>query len=164
MNKPTAVGRLITSLVIILALFGLASSRQLIIAHRGASGYLPEHTHEAKVASFIMGADFLEQDIVLTKDNVPIVSHDIYLDEVTNVADVFPDRKRASDSRYYVIDFTFAEIKTLKVSERFHHENRSEPFFPNRFPSWQSEFSVPSLEDEIELIKGSIKFVLSFCC
>lgn len=129
------------------------SNKKLVIAHRGASGYLPEHTHEAKVAAFIMGADYLEQDLVLTKDNVPIVSHDIHLDEVTNVADVFPTRKRA-DSRYYAIDFTFDEIKSLKVAERFHYDNRSRPYFPLRFPLWQSEFSIPGFADEIELVKG----------
>ena len=129
------------------------SGKQLVIAHRGASGYLPEHTHEAKVASFIMGADYLEQDVVLTKDFVPIVSHDIHLDEVTNVAQVFPERKRA-DGRYYAIDFTFDEIKQLEVSERFHFDNNQNAYFPLRFPLWKSHFSISSLQEEIELIQG----------
>ena len=133
--------------------------KQLVIAHRGASGYLPEHTQEAKVASFMMGADYLEQDLVLTKDNIPIVSHDIYLDEVTNVAIVFPGRNR-SDSRYYAIDFTFEEIKKLEVSERFRRDNMSSVYFPNRFPAWKSDFSIPSFQEEIELIQGRFRFKL----
>src|SRR5215207_7930387 len=79
----------------------------LVIAHRGASGYLPEHTIAAKAYAHALGADYLEQDLVLSKDNVPIVLHDIYVDTVTDVAKRFPDRKRA-DSRYYALDFTVA--------------------------------------------------------
>ena len=52
--------------------------KKVVIAHRGASGYLPEHTLEAKAMAFAMNADFIEQDLVLSKDNVPIVIHDIY--------------------------------------------------------------------------------------
>jgi glycerophosphoryl diester phosphodiesterase len=125
----------------------------IVIAHRGASGYLPEHTLEAKVASYLMHADFIEQDVVLTRDNQPLVLHDIYLDEVTNVAQIFPDRKR-SDQRYYAIDFTLDEIKKLRATERFHHENSSDQFFPNRFTVWQSSFQLNSLEEEIQLIQG----------
>ena len=53
-------------------------TRPIVIAHRGASGYLPEHTLEAKAMAHAMGADFIEQDVVLTKDNVPVVLHDIH--------------------------------------------------------------------------------------
>src|SRR4051812_38418796 len=80
-----------------------ATAAPLVIAHRGASGYLPEHTREAKVMAYAMGADFLEQDLVLTKDGVPIVLHDIHLDTVTDVARKFPDRRRA-DGRIYALD------------------------------------------------------------
>ena len=61
-------------------------ARPLVIAHRGASGYVPEHTLEAKAMAHAQGADYLEQDLVLTKDDVPVVLHDIYLDTVTDVA------------------------------------------------------------------------------
>jgi glycerophosphoryl diester phosphodiesterase len=50
----------------------------IVIAHRGASGYLPEHTLSAAALAYGMGADFIEQDIVLSKDDIPIVLHDIY--------------------------------------------------------------------------------------
>ena len=59
-----------------------------------------------------MNADFIEQDVVLSKDNVPIVIHDVYLDDVTNVAQKFPKRHR-ENGRFYVIDFTFDGLKTL---------------------------------------------------
>ena len=91
--------------------------RPLVIAHRGASGYLPEHTAEAKALAYGMGADYLEQDVVATRDAKLIVMHDVALDAVTDVASVFPARAR-SDGRYYAIDFDLAEIQRLRVIER----------------------------------------------
>ncbi len=125
----------------------------LIIAHRGASGYLPEHTLEAKALAVGMGADAIEQDVVLTRDGIFIVLHDIYLDTVTDAATVFPDRAR-TDGRYYAIDFTFEEIRKLEVSERFNRET-GEPVYPGRFPlAGAGSFRIPSLEMEIEFIRG----------
>ena len=89
-------------------------SKKIVIAHRGASGYLPEHTMEAKAMAYAMNPDYIEQDLVLSKDDVPIVIHDIYLDDVTNVAKKFSSKKR-EDGRFYVIDFTFNELKKLIV-------------------------------------------------
>ena len=123
-----------------------------VIAHRGASGYLPEHTLASKVMAYAMQADYIEQDVVLSKDDVPIVIHDILLDDVTNVLEKFPNRKR-EDGRYYVIDFTFEEIKTLVVTERFDSETGLQ-IYPNRFPKGTSSFRLHSLQDEIELIQG----------
>ena len=74
---------------------------KIVIAHRGASGYLPEHTLEAKAMAHVMNADFIEQDLVLSKDDIPIVIHDIYLDDVTNIAKKYPERKR-KDNRSFV--------------------------------------------------------------
>jgi len=54
-----------------------------VIAHRGASGYLPEHTLEAATLAHAMAADYIELDVVVTGDNVPVVLHDLYLDSVT---------------------------------------------------------------------------------
>ena len=95
---------------------------KVVIAHRGASGYLPEHTLPAKAMAYARGADYLEQDLVMTKDNELVVLHDHYLDRVTDVAERFPDRAR-KDGRYYAIDFTLAEIKSLKFTEGFEIEN-----------------------------------------
>jgi glycerophosphoryl diester phosphodiesterase len=125
---------------------------KLIIAHRGASGYLPEHTLESKALAYGMGADYIEQDLVLTKDDVPLVLHDIYLDDVTNVSEVFPDRAR-KDGRYYTIDFTYDEVLQLKAHERIDRDT-GESVYPDRFPLGLSSFSLHSLNAEIELIQG----------
>ena len=91
---------------------------KIVVAHRGASGYLPEHTLASKAMAYGMHPDFIEQDLALSKDDVPIVIHDIILETVTDVKVKFPDRKR-EDGHYYVIDFAFAELKQLQVTERF---------------------------------------------
>ncbi len=122
------------------------------IAHRGASGYLPEHTLEAVALAYGMGADFIEQDLVLTKDNIPVVLHDVHVDTVTDVARKFPDRKR-DDGRYYAIDFTLAELKQLNVHERINHKT-GKVSLPGRFPLNQSTFKIPTLEEELQLIAG----------
>ena len=126
--------------------------RPLIIAHRGASGYLPEHTLEAKALAFGMGADYLEQDVVATRDDRLIVLHDIHLDRVTDVADRFPDRHR-EDGRFYARDFDLDEIQSLRAWERLDGEGK-EAAFPHRFPARRGNFRVPSLEEELELIAG----------
>jgi len=123
-----------------------------IIAHRGASGYLPEHTLAAKAMAYGLGADFIEQDVVLTRDNVPIVLHDIHLDTTTDVAERFAGRKR-EDGRYYAIDFSLAEIRTLRVHERVDQQT-GKPAFAGRFPQGKSAFGIATLSEEIELIQG----------
>jgi glycerophosphoryl diester phosphodiesterase len=126
-------------------------NNRIIIAHRGASAYLPEHTQASKVLAYGMGADYLEQDVVLTKDRIPIVLHDIDLDGVTNVAEVFPGRAR-EDGKFYVLDFELHEIRQLRVNERINRDGRQR--YPGRFPAGHSEFGISTLEEEIELIQG----------
>lgn len=123
--------------------------RPVVIAHRGASGYLPEHTIPAKALAYAMGADYLEQDIVATRDDALIVVHDIHLDLVTDVATRFPGRNR-EDGRYYARDFDLAEVLTLKVHERTNA--RGEPAFPGRFQSNGEPFRIHTLERELELV------------
>lgn len=139
-------------LLFAMALATSASAQPIVIAHRGASGYLPEHTLEAKAMAHAMGAHYLEQDIVLTKDDVPVVMHDIHLDTISNVAERFPDRKRA-DGRYYALDFTLAELKQLTATERF-SEKTGQQVFPKRFPKGKSAFVIPTLEEELQFIQG----------
>ncbi len=126
----------------------------LVIAHRGASGYLPEHTLAAKAYAHALGADYLEQDLVLSKDDVPVVLHDIHLDTTTDVAKKFPDRKRA-DGRYYALDFTVAELKQLLVSERFNAKT-GKAVFAKRYPSAAAPavYQISTLEEELQLIRG----------
>lgn len=128
------------------------TNKKTIIAHRGASGYLPEHTLEAVAMAHGQGADYIEQDAVITKGGVPVVLHDIVLDTVTDVAKVFPDRKRA-DGRYYVIDFTWEEIKRLNVNERINAKT-GKPVFASRFPQGVPGFRVATLAEQLALISG----------
>ena len=93
------------------------AAQKIVIAHRGASGYLPEHTLAAKAVAHAMGVGYIEQDVVLSKDGVPIVLHDIQIDTVTDAAEMFPDRARA-DGRFYAIDFTVDELQSLSAMER----------------------------------------------
>jgi len=129
-----------------------SNTKKTVIAHRGASGYLPEHTMESKAMAYAMKPDYIEQDIVLSKDNVPIIIHDIYLDDVTNVLEVYPKRVR-NDDRFYVIDFTYNELLQLNVTERFDQKS-NKMVFPKRFPAGKSHFRLHSLQDEIEMIQG----------
>lgn len=115
----------------------------VVIAHRGASGYLPEHTLEAYATAYAMGADYIEPDVVRTKDGHFICLHDIHLDATTNVETAFPDRAR-EDGRYYAADFSLAEINTLRAEERLN----------NRFPKGHSSFEVPTFREMIELVQG----------
>ena len=127
---------------------------KIVIAHRGASGYLPEHTLPAKAMAYAQGADYLEQDLVMTKDDQLVVLHDHYLDRVTDVAERFPDRAR-KDGRYYAIDFTLAEIRSLKFTEGFEIENgKKKQVYPGRFPMGKSDFRIHTFQDEIEFVQG----------
>ena len=123
--------------------FSASAEGKVVIAHRGASGYLPEHTLEAYAMAHAQGADYIEPDLVLTKDGVFICLHDIHLGPTTDVELRFPNRKRA-DGHWYPADFMLAEIKQLRVHERL----------PDRFPMDQSAFEVPTFEEMIELIQG----------
>ncbi|MEY4566928.1 MAG: Glycerophosphoryl diester phosphodiesterase precursor [Planctomycetota bacterium] len=126
------------------------TGRPIIIAHRGASGYLPEHTEGSKVLAIAQGADYIEQDVVLTRDDVPVVLHDIHLDNVTNVGEVFPDRSR-KDGRYYAIDFDWSEIQKLSVKERVGRDGKNQ--YSSRFPGSFGQ-KIMRLEDEIILLQG----------
>lgn len=128
-----------------------APDKPLVIAHRGASGYLPEHTLEAKALAFGMGADFLEQDIVATADDELVVLHDIQLDRVTDVEARFPSRRR-DDGRYYVRDFTLAELRTLNLHERRQADGSA--VFPKRFPTTRGRFRIVTFDEELDMIEG----------
>lgn len=130
----------------------MAIKRPLVIAHRGASAYLPEHTLAGKAMAHAMGADFLEQDVVATRDGALIDFHDLYLDDLTDVAHRFPGRARA-DGRHYCIDFDLAEIRLLALTER-RLAGQDQLRWPGRFPAGAGSFAIPTLEDEIRLVQG----------
>lgn len=124
----------------------------IVIAHRGASGYLPEHTLAGKALAYGFGADHLEQDVVATRDSRLVVLHDLYLDDVTDVARRFPGRNR-SDGKHYVIDFDLAELRTLTVFER-RAPDAAKAKYPARFPADIGLFGIATLEEELRLIQG----------
>ena len=134
-----------------LPVFGEGQLDKIVIAHRGASGYLPEHTLEAYVMAYALGADFIETDLALTKDGIFVCIHDIYLEYTTNVKEVFPNRAR-EDKHWYVVDFSLDEIKQLGVHERTRANGMA--YFPSRFPLSFSKFEVPTFTEMIELIQG----------
>ncbi|WP_323840118.1 glycerophosphodiester phosphodiesterase [Photorhabdus africana] len=148
--KTMIMGIILTS-----SMSGIAQAAdKIVIAHRGASGYLPEHTLPAKAMAYAEGADYLEQDLVMTKDDELVVLHDHYLDRVTDIANKFPSRAR-EDGRYYAIDFTLSEIKSLKFTEGFDIKNdRQIQNFSNRFPMWKSDFRIHTFQEEIEFVQG----------
>ena len=123
----------------------------LTIAHRGASGYLPEHSLAAKAMAYAQGADFIEQDVVASRDDVPVVLHDIHIDRVSDVAARFPDRAR-EDGRFYARDFSVAELKRLRLSERRGEQGNA--VFPDRFPVGETGLTIPTLQEELQLIAG----------
>jgi len=100
-------------------------SRKQLVAHRGASAYAPEHTIEAYTLAIQQGADYVEQDLAVTKDGVLVCIQDLTLDRTTNVEEVFPTRfaedktGAAPVKRWLVGDFTLAEIKKLDAGSWF---------------------------------------------
>ncbi len=126
------------------------NSRPVVIAHRGASGYLPEHTLAAKTLAYAMGADYLEQDVVATRNDELVVLHDIHLDRTTNVADVYPDRAR-DDGRFYVRDFDLVELRELLVWERFDEDDQ--PVYPKRYPPRTGTFRINTLREELDFVE-----------
>ena len=133
---------------------GPAYAGKIVIAHRGASGYLPEHSLAAKAAAHAMGADYIEQDLVMTRDGRIVVLHDLHLGRVSDVAAVYPDRRRP-DGRYYAIDFDLAELKRLRLTEGVKRVGgETQAVYPRRFPPWRSVFRISTLAEELELIQG----------
>ncbi len=126
---------------------GAAAAREpeapavLVIAHRGASGYLPEHTLAAYALAHAQGADFIEPDVVMTRDGVPIALHDLELEGTTDVRERFPGRHRA-DGHYYAADFDLAEIRRLTARSRR----------PGRFAREGTGFPVPTLDEVLRLV------------
>lgn len=128
---------LMLSATVGLGLAPLGEDKPLVLAHRGASGHLPEHTLAAYTLAWSMGADYLEPDVVLTRDGVAICAHDIHMGRVTDVAERFPDRAR-EDGKYYWIDFTLDEVRTLRVTYKGSAE--------------QSGGAVPTFEEFLTLV------------
>ncbi len=125
----------------------LDGARPVIIAHRGASGYRPEHTLEGYALAIEMGADYIEPDLVITADGHLVARHDNYLSTTTDVDEhgEFQDKKRWSDKfgreDWFVEDFTLAEVKTLRARQPF--GGRSKEF--------DGRFEIPTFEEIMAL-------------
>jgi len=133
----------------------LDGSKPLIIGHRGASGERPEHTLEAYALAITQGADFIEPDLVLTKDGVLVARHEPMLDDTTDVAAKFPASRKSTrnvdgvaTTAYFASDFTLAEIKSLRAIQS--NAARSKQF--------DGLYPIPTLDEVIALAKSeSIK-------
>lgn len=112
-----------------------------VIAHRGACGYLPEHTLAAYAMAHAQGADFLEPDVVATADGVLIARHDVTLEDTTDIAEVFPDRAR-DDGHWYAADFRLAELRRVQARERL----------AGRFRQDSAGFPVPTLVELVQML------------
>ena len=122
-----------------------AQTSKQLIAHRGASGYAPEHTIASYTLAMQQHADFVEPDLAVTKDNVLICLHDDTLERTTNIAEVFADRPSTESIRqpgphWLANDFTIAEIKRLDAGKWF------KPEFAGA--------RVPTFQEMIDLVKG----------
>lgn len=123
----------------------------IVIAHRGASGYLPEHTLAAYQLAIEQGADFIEPDLVATQDGVLIARHEPNLIDTTNVAELaqFASRRRTvtidgvKQEGFFCHDFTLAEIKQLRVRQSH----------PYRDQSYNDQFEIPTLAEIIRLVQ-----------
>ncbi len=112
-----------------------------LIAHRGASAYAPEHTLASYRLALQQGADYVEQDLAVTRDGVLICLHDESLERTTNVEELFPDRGTLDGvtgrTRWLAADFTLAEIKRLDAGSWFDPK-----FAGERVPTWEEAVQV----------------------
>jgi glycerophosphoryl diester phosphodiesterase len=137
-------------LALVVALLAIAhaqpgsAGRKVLIAHRGASSYAPEHTVAAYRLAIVQQVDYVEQDLAVTKDGQLICLHDDTLERTTNVASVFPTRfavgtggRRGPVKQWVANDFTLAEIKQLDAGRWFHTK-----FADERVPTWQEAIDL----------------------
>ncbi len=130
------------------------ASEPLVIGHRGASGYRPEHTLAAYRLAIRQGADYIEPDLVSTKDGVLVARHENEISGTTDVADhaEFADRRatKVIDGRevtgWFTEDFTLAELKTLRAKERL-------PGVRPGNTRYDGMFKVPTLDEVLRLAK-----------
>src|SRR5215213_3922590 len=129
----------------------LTGERTTVVAHRGASGYLPEHTLEGYKLAIELGAEFVEPDLVVTKDGVLIARHEPMLSGTTDVANrpEFASRKATrkvdgvDTTDWFASDFTLAEIKQLRAKQAMADRDQSK----------NGQFQVPAFQEVIDLAK-----------
>jgi glycerophosphoryl diester phosphodiesterase len=125
-----------------------------VVAHRGASGYLPEHSLQAYQLAIDLKADYIEPDLCITKDGAFIAMHDVLLDDTTNVASFpeFANRKTTKDvegtslTGYFVSDFTLSEIKQLTLKQRL---------YKTRSQLTDGYFAIPTFDEIMSLAQST---------
>ena len=125
----------------------------IVIGHRGASGYVPEHTLAAYYIAILQGADYVEPDLVITKDGVLVARHENEIGGTTNVADIpeFAGRRVTKTidgvqiTGWFTEDFTLAELKTLRAKERIPQQRPANTRFDGMF-------EVPTFEEVLALV------------
>ncbi|PVU94009.1 hypothetical protein BB561_002873 [Smittium simulii] len=134
-----------------------------LVAHRGEKAFIPEHSAGSYHMSALESADYIEPDLVLSKDKVPVIIHNEWLSDTTNIADhpEFADRKKdyffkgkyATINRtdWFVWDFTFAELKTLKLVQ-----TKAYPYRPQYF---NNDFTLLSFEEYLDHIENLSKIL-----
>jgi glycerophosphoryl diester phosphodiesterase len=126
-------------------------SEPLVIGHRGTAGYLPDHTLQGYALAIKLGADYVEPDLVATKDGHLIARHEPNIISTTDVQNhpEFASRRRTAvvdgvpENGFFASDFTLAEIKTLRAVQPF----------PERPQQFNGKFEIPTLEEVIALVK-----------
>ncbi len=126
----------------------------IVIGHRGASGYRPEHTLASYALAIKMGADYIEPDLVSTKDGVLVARHENEIGGTTDVADhpEFADRRTTKKidgkqvTGWFTEDFTLAELKTLRAKERLPQVRPSNTRYDGRF-------EIPTFEEVLDLVQ-----------
>ncbi len=142
---------LLFATLLLMPQMALPAPAPLVIAHRGASGYRPEHTIESYRLAIEMGADFIEPDLVATRDGALVARHEPDITETTDVAShpEFAARRTTrtidgvTKSGWFTIDFTLAELRTLRAVQPREYRSKE---FDGRFP-------IPTLEEIIALAK-----------
>lgn len=141
--------------MVMLAMAGAAQAEFLVIAHRGASGERPEHTLAAYERAIDQGADYIEPDLVATKDLVLVARHENELSGTTDVAsrEEFADRRRTKEidgqrvAGWFAEDFTLAELRTLRAKERIPSLRPANARFDGLYP-------VPTFDEIVALVRG----------
>ena len=136
----------------------LPTERPLIIAHQGSCGRYPEHSLPGYERAIADGADVIECDMCLTRDLRVICAHESWLNESTNIADVFPESRMntyfiygnlENITDYFSVDFTLSELKSVFRRQR-------EPF---RDPNFNDQFPIVTLEEVIDLVQSANRSV-----
>jgi glycerophosphoryl diester phosphodiesterase len=155
MNHPIAVCILGAIAMTSIPAYAGDATRPIVIGHRGASGYVPEHTLTSYFIAVQQGADYIEPDLVSTKDGVLVARHENEISGTTNVADhnEFANRKTTKTidghpmEGWFTEDFTLAELKTLRARERL-------PQLRPANTRFDGQFEIPTFDEILSMVRA----------